>query len=103
MPTYTINTKVIIENWDEILRLITTIKLKRTTASTVLSRLNSYSKKNKLYRTLKEFGKIIKSIFILRYIDNVELRQGIEGQLSLVENSNKFSKAALQENEQSFV
>jgi Tn3 transposase DDE domain len=28
-----------------------------------------------LYRALKSFGKIIKSIFILRYIDEVELRQ----------------------------
>ena len=39
----------------------------------------------------------------MRYIDNVELRQEIEGQLSLIENSNKFSKAVSQENEQSFI
>ena len=103
MPTHTINVAVIKECWKDILRIVATIKLKRSTASTILSRLNSYSKKNKLYRALKEFGKIIKSIFILRYIDNVELRQEIEGQLSLVENSNKFSKAVAQENEQSFI
>ncbi len=103
MPTHTINVSVIKECWNDILRILATIKLKRSTASTILSRLNSYSKRNKIYRALKEFGKIIKSIFILRYIDNVELRQEIEGQLNLVENSNKFSKAVAQENEQSFI
>ena len=35
----------------------------------IFKRLNSYSK-NPLYMGLKEYGRIIKSIFILRYIDD---------------------------------
>jgi hypothetical protein len=46
-----------------------------------------------LYQALKEFGKIPKSDFILRYIDDVELRQAIEKQLNKSEGTNKFSKA----------
>ncbi len=44
---------------------------------------------------IKEFGRIIKSLFILRYIDDVELRQTVEKQLNRIELSNKFSKAIL--------
>ena len=51
------------------------------------------SKQHALYRALKTFGKIVKSIFILRYIDDLELRQVIEKQLNKIENSHQFSRA----------
>jgi len=67
--------------------------LKEATASQLFRRLNSYSKHHPLYQALKEFGKIPKSDFILRFIDDVELRQAIEKQLNKGENANQFSKA----------
>ncbi len=39
-------------------------------------------------------------MFILRYIDDVELRQAVEKQLNRIELSNKFSKAILFGNNQ---
>ena len=58
--------------------LMVAIKLKETTASEIFRRLNSYLQQHALYRALKAFGKIIKSLFILRYINEVELRRAIE-------------------------
>jgi TnpA family transposase len=55
--------------------------------------LIAYSKQHPLYRALKELGKIPKTLFILKYIDDLEFRQAIEKQLNKVEGSNKFSKA----------
>lgn len=81
------------DQWDDVLRLIATIKLKEVTASELFRRLNSYSKQHDFYRALKAFGQIIKSIFILRFIDNVELRQAIELQLSRIEQSHRFARA----------
>ncbi|PID44192.1 MAG: transposase [Proteobacteria bacterium] len=92
-PSQTANVKLIRENWDELLRLVTTIKLKENTASDIFRRLNSYSRQHALYQTLKAFGQIIKSLFILRYVNEVELRQAIEKQLNKVELSNKFARA----------
>ncbi len=48
---------------------------------------------SRLYTALKEFGKMIKTDFLLNYIDDVTLRQRIEKQLNKVEASNRFSKA----------
>jgi TnpA family transposase len=79
--------------WDEVLRFIATIKLKVTTASQLFKRLNSYSKQHPLYRALKEFGRITKTRFILKYRDDCEFRQAIEKQLNKGEGANKFSKA----------
>jgi TnpA family transposase len=80
-------------HWDEILRLAVTIKLKRVTASDIFRRLNSYSKHNSLYTALKAFGRIIKTLFVLRYIDNVELRMAIEALLNKIELANRFTRA----------
>ena len=93
LPDAYIKESLIESQWDEILRFIATIKLKETTASQLFRRLNSYSKQHPLYQALKEFGKIPKSDFILRIIDDVELRQAIEKQLNKSESTNKFSKA----------
>jgi TnpA family transposase len=93
LPDRYIDEELIKSQWDNILRLVATIKLGENTASQIFRRLSSYSKHHPLYCALKEFGRIIKSIFILRYIDNVELRQMIEKQLNRIELSNKFGKA----------
>ena len=76
-----------------LVRLVTTIKLKENTASDIFRRLNSYSRQHALYQTLKAFGQIIKSIFILRYIDDLELRQAIEKQPNRIELANRFTRA----------
>jgi TnpA family transposase len=48
------------------IKQIVTIKLKKTTASDLFRRLNSYSKQHGLYQALKAFGQILKNHFNLR-------------------------------------
>ena len=103
MPDAYINTRLIQDNWQDILRFVATIKLKVTTASQLFKRLNSYSRQHPLYRGLKEFGKIIKSVFVAQYVDSVELRQSIERQLNKAESSNRFSRAVCFGNSQEFL
>lgn len=93
LPDGYINTQLIEDNWDSILRLVSSIKLKECTASQIFKRLNSYSRQHPVYQALKEYGKIIKITFILKYIDDIELRKRITKQLNKVEHSNKFSDA----------
>lgn len=93
LPSKYINTKLIEKYWDEILRFVVTIKLKISTPSQLFKRLNSYSKQHPIYKALKELGHVIRTIFVLDYIDDLELRQAIEKQLNKIENSNKFNKA----------
>lgn len=86
-PSYYVKEEKIKRNWDTILRLCATIILRKHRASTILKRLNSYAQQHPLQEALKEFGRIIKSIFVLKYVDDVAWRQAIEKQL------NKFASA----------
>ena len=102
LPDANIQVDLIKEQWDEILRLIATLKLKETTASQLLKRFSSYSRQHPLYRALKAFGQIIKSIYILTYLDDLKLRQAVEKQLNKMESANKFEKAVFYGNNQEF-
>ncbi len=102
LPIYNINETNIKEHWDDILRFVATIKLKESTASQLFKRLSSYSKHNPLYIALKEFGRVSKSIFLLRYMHSLELRQSIEKQLSMIELSQRFSNAVFYANDHEF-
>lgn len=102
LPSGTINQKLIKKEWDNVLRFMATIKTGRTSASQLFKRLSSYAKQHPLYKALKEFGKIIKSIYILTYCNDVELRQDVQKNLNRIELSNKFSNAVFFDNDQEF-
>ena len=92
VPDKLVREDLIHARWDDVLRLVATIKLKETTASDIFRRLNSYAKQHELYRALKTFGQIVKTLFVLRYVDEIELRQAIERQLSRIELAHRFTR-----------
>ena len=92
-----------IQQWGEILRLIATLKLKEVTASDLFRRLNSYSKQHALYRALKAFGQVPKSLFILQVIDDPVLRQAIEKQMDRIEHVHRFTRAVSVGNPREFL
>ncbi|WP_221395241.1 Tn3 family transposase [Dyadobacter sp. NIV53] len=81
-----INTQPIEEQWDNILRLVATLKLKHTIPSVLLKRLTSYSNRHPLNVALQELGKVVQSIFVLKYMDQEDLRRRINHQLTQVES-----------------
>lgn len=102
LPSRTIRQNLIASHWEDILRFMVTIKLKHVSASQLFKRLSSYTRNNPLYKAIKEFGRIIKSLFILTYLDDMKLRQRIEKQLNRIELSNKFSNAVFYANNSEF-
>lgn len=92
-PKKNLNIDLIKQNWDDILRISATIKLRYASSSQLFKKINSYSKQHTLYKALKEFGRLRKTLFVLRYMQDIGFRQAIEKQLNRGENSNKFSKA----------
>ena len=59
----------------------------------MLNRLSSYTYQNPLHQALKQLGRIYRSIYILKYYDEINLKQQIEKQLNKVEKSHQFAHA----------
>lgn len=101
-PNARIDYENLISQWDEVLRFVATIKLGYTKASQLFKRLNSYDRQHPLYRALRGLGRLFKTDYILRYIDEPELRETVEGILTRVEHANRFAKAIVIGNNQTF-
>jgi TnpA family transposase len=87
-----VNIKIIDEQWDNILRLVTTLKLKHITPSVLLKRLTSYSNKYPLNIALQELGKLVQTIFVLKYMHLEDLRRIINHQLTQIESMHQLSE-----------
>lgn len=77
-------------HWREMLRLAVSVKLGKVSASTILRRFGNTNHKNKLFYAVVELGKAVRTIFLLRYIDEVELRRMISAATNKSEEFNAF-------------
>ena len=89
-----IDWKLIETHLHDMLRVAISIKVGKITASTILRRLGTYSRKNKLYWAFRELGKAVRTLFLLRYIDDVEVRKTIHAATNKSEEFNGFVKWA---------
>ncbi|TDC50519.1 DUF4158 domain-containing protein [Actinomadura sp. KC345] len=76
----------LIENhWPDLMRTAISIRENRLSSVTLLRRLGNHSRKNRLYRAFRELGRAIRTITLLRYLSEPELRE----QITLVTNRNE--------------
>lgn len=88
-----IHTKVIRDNYDDVLRLAHSIREGTSSASLVMSKIGSYSRQNSLATALREMGRIEKTLFILDYISSETLRRRIQRGLNKGEAMNALARA----------
>jgi len=77
-----INTNIIVKEWETIQRIIVSLKNKTTTQSAIVRKLSSYSKNHSLLQALTEYDRLIKSNYILEYIDDENLRSYVQRALN---------------------
>ena len=74
----------------DLLRIAVSIKDGQIAPSTILRRLGTYSRKNKLYLALRELGRVVRTVFLLQYITEADLRQMIQAATCKSEEFNGF-------------
>ncbi len=89
----TLNIKHVRAHWDDILRLASSIKQGTVTASLMLRKLGSYPRQNGLAVALRELGRIERTLFILDWLQSVELRRRVHAGLNKGEARNSLARA----------
>lgn len=89
-----INWDLIETHWQDFMQVVLSIKQGKLSSSLLLRKLNNYSRKNRLYRAFQELGYVIRTIFLLEYISNVELRETITAETNKVEQYNQLCEWA---------
>ncbi|MCR6475960.1 Tn3 family transposase [Variovorax sp. ZS18.2.2] len=79
-------------HYEDMLRVAVSIKAGMITPSTLLRRLGSKSRKNKLYFAFRELGRVLRTMFLLRYISEPQLRRTIHATTNKSEQFNHFAQ-----------
>lgn len=87
-----INWKLIETHLPDMLRIALSIKAGTVAPSTILRRLGTYNRKNKIYFAFRELGRVVRTQFLLKYIGDMELRQTIQAATCKSEEFNQFTK-----------
>lgn len=81
------------ENYDDVLRVLHSVREGVVSGSLIMGKLNSYNRKNKIAEALTEMGKIEKTIFLLDYASDKSFRHRIQKGLNKGESMNSLARA----------
>jgi TnpA family transposase len=87
-----INIRLIAEHWDDLLRLAGSLKLGVVRAAGLTRTLQTNDRPTRLARALQELGRLVKTIYLLRFIDDASYRRRILIQLNRGEGRHQLAR-----------
>jgi TnpA family transposase len=87
-----IDWELIARHLPDMLQVAQSIRAGRISPSTILRKLGTASRKNKLYFAFRELGRVIRTISLLEYIGDHELRRIVQAAQNKCEGFNKFAQ-----------
>src|SRR5699024_4739127 len=79
-------------HYPDMLRVAMSVQAGKITPSTILNKLGTYTRKNKLFQAFWELGRVIRTKFLLKYMSDEKLRQSIHSATNKSESFNHFTK-----------
>jgi TnpA family transposase len=92
-PIRKLNEELIIDEWENLQRIMVSLALKTTTQNIIVGKLSAYARKNKTRRALWEYDNIIRSLYLLNYIDSLTLRRQVQKALNRGESYHQLRRA----------
>ena len=84
---------LVVQNWDDLLRLAGSLKLGTVQAAGLIRTLQTNDRPTRLARALEEWGRVVKSLYLLSYIDDEAYRRRILVQLNRGESRHQLARA----------
>jgi TnpA family transposase len=88
-----INANLILEHWDDLLRLAASITTRTVAPSTILKRFSASSKSSDLVKALRELGRIERTLFMIEWYSSPALRRRCQAGLNKGEAAHKLKRA----------
>jgi len=86
-----IDWKLIERHWQDLMQVAISISEGRLSSATLMRRLRSNSRKNRIYKVFREVGGSVRTVALLRYLADPQLRGRITAATNKVESYNGFS------------
>jgi TnpA family transposase len=89
--TRTVDWTLIEAHWKDLMQVALSVHTGTVLPSMLLRRLGTESRQNQLYRAFRELGRVVRTLFLLEYISQTELRQDIHAATTKIESYNVFT------------
>ena len=86
----TIDWDLLEKHWTDLMQVALSIRAGKLQPSTLLRKLSHESRKNRLYQVFRELGRVLRTIFLLRYITDIPMREQITKTTNIAERYNQF-------------
>src|SRR5215470_6782488 len=90
--TGTIDTESIREQWDQLVRVVASLRNRTAPAHVVLRRLASSAPSDRLAKALTALGRALRSLYLFRYIQEEDLRARMQLQLNRGEGRHQLAR-----------
>lgn len=84
--------ELIEKHWQDLMQVALSIYSGKISSATLLRKLGSYSRKNRLYFAAQQLGNIVRTGFLLEWIGSREMRQEVTANTNKIESYNGFAK-----------
>jgi TnpA family transposase len=98
----TVDTALIREQWDQLVRLTMSLRNRTAPAHVVLRRLASSAPSDRLAKALTALGRALRSLYLLRYIHEEDLRGRMQLQLNRGEGRHQLARRLFFANQGAF-
>jgi len=98
----TVDLDLIREQWDQLVRIAASLRNRTAPAHVVLQRLASSAPSDRLAKALTALGRALKSLYVLQYIHDVELRARMQLQLNRGERRHQLARRLFFANQGAF-
>lgn len=88
--TDTIDWNLLLTHWQDLMQVVLSIQEGKLLPSTLLRKLGNHSHKNKLYRAFRELGRVVRTVFLLRFISDEPLQRQVTVETNKVESYHNF-------------
>ena len=92
LAAHRINLKLTVQHWEDLLRLAGSLKLGTVQAAGLIRTLQTKDRPTKLARALEELGRLVKTLYLLRFIDDEAYRRRILVQLNRGEGRHQLAR-----------
>jgi TnpA family transposase len=88
----TINWELIATHWRDVMQVLISIQQGLISTDWLLRKLSSDSRRSRIYRVFREIGRVIRTIFLLQYLADQDIRIQITATTNKVEAFHHFSQ-----------
>jgi TnpA family transposase len=78
-------------HWQDMMQVVLSIQAGHVLPSMLLQKLGVYSRRSSLYKAFSELGRVERTLFLLDYMSNADMRQHIRAETTKVESYHQFT------------